>query len=219
MAKKIMWAGSYGPDRSHDTLDTNVFDRKKDALTFAKRGTHWRVTRLEWADEWSKPKREDVEIGGPDIDKQIESVRMAEQARTMKRVSTGRALTLWRQQMRARHGSGGTMNPKKRKKKKAKRMVKRTNPGPRKKRRSPNPTSLAKTILSKVVQPGASFSLTKLKTALRKVGYRNVGGWIDEMIKDATKRRLISAVSKTVFVFTPAAANPYLMKARKKRKK
>ena len=120
MAKKIMWAGSYGPDRSHDTLDTNVFDRKKDALTFAKRGTHWRVTRLEWADEWSKPKREDVEIGGPDIDKQIESVRMAEQARTMKRVSTGRALTLWRQQMRARHGSGGTMNPKKRKKKKIK---------------------------------------------------------------------------------------------------
>ena len=101
-------------------------------------------------------------------------------------------------------------------KKKAKKKRKKT--AKRKARRAPNPTSLAKSILSKVVEPGAKFSMTALKAGLRSAGHRNVGGWFDDMVKDAKRLRLISAVSKSIYVYTPAAANPCGVR-RKKRKK
>ena len=86
-----------------------------------------------------------------------------------------------------------------------------------KKRRS-NPTSLARTIIGKVAEPGSRFSLTALKAGLKKYGYRNVKGWFDDMIGDAIRRRIITPVSKSVYVYTPAAANPcpFMPKRRKK---
>lgn len=86
-------------------------------------------------------------------------------------------------------------------------------------RRKSNPTSLARTIVGKVAQPGARFSLTALKEGLRKLGYRNVKGWFDEMVRDAIRRRVITPVSKSIYVYTPAAANPcpFLRAARKRK--
>jgi hypothetical protein len=84
-------------------------------------------------------------------------------------------------------------------------------------RRAKNPTTIARGVISRVARPGATFSLPWLRRMIRKSGYRNVGGWFDQMIRDAIKLRLISPVSKTVYVFTPAAANPcpFLRRMRK----
>lgn len=86
-------------------------------------------------------------------------------------------------------------------------------------RRLPNPANLARSMLSKVAEPGSKFSLTTLKQALRRYGYRNVSSWFNEMIDDARRRRLITPVSKSVFVFTPAAANPCLFRRRRRVKR
>jgi hypothetical protein len=115
------------------------------------------------------------------------------------------------------------MAKKKRKKKRKtkKRTVKRTNPGPKRKRncRKTNPVTLARTLIGKVAEPGSTFSLTALKSGLKKAGYRNVKGWFDEMIKDAVSKRLLTPVSKSIYAFTPAAANPRGLRRKRKAKK
>ena len=76
-------------------------------------------------------------------------------------------------------------------------------------RRALNPTSLAKSILSKVARPGMAFSLTTLKAKLKSAGYRNVKGWFEDMIRDAKHRGIITKATQTLYVFTPAAVkNP-----------
>jgi hypothetical protein len=111
---------------------------------------------------------------------------------------------------------------KRRKKAKKKRTVKRVcRPRKAKKRncRKVNPTSLARTLIGKVAEPGSTFSLTALKAGLKKAGYRNVKGWFDEMIKDAISKRLLTPVSKSVYAFTPAAANPCARRRTKAKRK
>lgn len=107
-------------------------------------------------------------------------------------------------------------------KKKRKKAKARTTRKPVRRKRTKNPTTLAKGIIGKVAAPGAKFSLSTLKAALRKYGYRNVKGWFDQMIRDAIRRRVISPASKTLYVYTPAAALnpcPYHRKMAKKKGK
>ena len=112
--KKVIWIAGHGPDRSHDSLHSDVFDTRSDALKFVAGRQYWRISRMEYAAPWSAGKRTD-EIGGKDVEREIEKVRQDEQYRTMRRVSDAEALRLWRQRMRERHGPGGTMrNPRRR---------------------------------------------------------------------------------------------------------
>lgn len=107
---------------------------------------------------------------------------------------------------------------KKAKKKRAtKRTVKRTvtRVCPARKR---SPAVVAKSVIAKVAQPGAAFSASQLKTGLRKLGYRDTGGWMDQMIADAKRRRLLSPVSKTTMAFTPAAARLPRTTAKRRKK-
>lgn len=105
-AMKAIWIASYGPDRSHDTLYSEVFGRQKDARAFVKDRKYWRVSRMEYTSSYSPGERTD-EIGGVDVDREIEKVRIDAQYRTGRRVSEKEALALWRKRMRERHGPGG----------------------------------------------------------------------------------------------------------------
>lgn len=101
------------------------------------------------------------------------------------------------------------MAKKKKRKKKATKKAVRTKRKVVRRRRTLNPVSLAKSILSKVVRPGVSFSLTTLKAKLKSAGYRNVKGWFESMILDARRRGLLTKATQTLYVFTPAAVrNP-----------
>jgi hypothetical protein len=89
---------------------------------------------------------------------------------------------------------------------KKRRKVARRKPARRKTARKSNPVSVACNAISKVAKPGATFSRTKLKQKLKKKFRKTTGGAIDQMVGYAKKRRLITPVTKTKYVFTPAAA-------------
>lgn len=109
--KKVIWVASYGPDRSHDTLHSKTFDRKKDAESYIKGRDYWRLSRLEYTSAYGRPKRVD-QIGGVDVAAEVERVRQQEQYKTGRRVTQQQALSRWRTNVRRHHGPGGRMaNP------------------------------------------------------------------------------------------------------------
>ena len=117
--KKAIWIAGYGPDRSHDTLYSETFEREKDAKAFVAGQGCWRISRMEYTQPYSPGERTD-EIGGVDVDKEIERIRRVEQCRTGRRVSTKQALALWQKSMRS--GPGGARKNPARKKKTTKRQ-------------------------------------------------------------------------------------------------
>lgn len=111
--KKVLWIASHGPDRSHDTLNSATFERREDAMKFVAEKPYWRISRMEYREAFSPGIRTD-EIGGVDVVREVEKVRQQAEYETGRRVSTKKALTLWRQRMHERHGPGGAMrNPRK----------------------------------------------------------------------------------------------------------
>lgn len=101
--KKVIWIAGYGPNRSHDTLYSETFEREKDAKAFVAGQGCWRISRMEYTQPYSPGERTD-EIGGVDVDKEIERIRRVEQCRTGRRVSTKQALALWQKSMRSGPG-------------------------------------------------------------------------------------------------------------------
>jgi hypothetical protein len=111
--KKVIWIAGHGPNRSHDTLYSETFEREKDAKAFVAGQGYWRISRMEYTAPYSPGKRTD-EIGGVDVDQEIERIRFAEESRTMRRVSTKQALALWQKSMRSGPG-GARKNPARKK--------------------------------------------------------------------------------------------------------
>jgi hypothetical protein len=116
--KKVIWIAGHGPNRSHDTLNSDVVKSRREALAFVAGQGYWRISRMEYTAPYSPGKRTD-EIGGVDVDQKIERIRFAEESRTMRRVSTKQALALWQKSMRS--GPGGARKNPARKKKTTKR--------------------------------------------------------------------------------------------------
>jgi hypothetical protein len=106
MAKTVVWVGSYGPDRSHDTLNSAVFERKKDAEDFVRGKKYWRISRLEHKGPYTQANRTD-DIGGVDVDRMVEQERQKIQYETGRRATEKEALARWRQLMRSRPGGWG----------------------------------------------------------------------------------------------------------------
>ena len=91
---RVTWIASYGPNRSHDSLNSAVFERRRDALSFVEGRDYWRITRLEAAGPYAPGKRSD-ETGGSDVAAAIERQRQEMQYRLARRVSTEEARKEW----------------------------------------------------------------------------------------------------------------------------
>lgn len=74
------------------------------------------------------------------------------------------------------------------------------------KRRKSTPVTVARAAISKVAKPGSKFSATTLKQKLKRKYKKTSGETIDQLVGFAKRKRLITPVTKTKMVFTPAAA-------------
>ena len=91
----VKWVAGYGPDRSHDTLYSETFERAKDAKTFVAERDYWRISRMEYTQPYSPGERTD-EIGGVDVEREVECIRQQMQSCTGVRASTDDARRVWR---------------------------------------------------------------------------------------------------------------------------
>lgn len=101
---EIVWVAGHGPDRSHDSLHSKIFDKRCCAKEHVAGKRFWRITRLEYAKAYENWTKRTDEIGGEDVDAAIERTRQEEQYRTGRRVSEAKALALWRSRVAARRG-------------------------------------------------------------------------------------------------------------------
>jgi len=76
--KIVKWVAGYGPDRSHDCLNSKAFGRKCDAVAFLAGAIYWRLSRLEYSTAYGLPDRDDT-IGGRDVDRAAEIDRQRQQ--------------------------------------------------------------------------------------------------------------------------------------------
>ena len=91
---KVLWIAGYGPNRSHDTLNSQRFLTKRDAMAFITGHDYWRISRMEYTTPYSPGERTD-EIGGADVDREIERTRQQAQYHMNRHVSTKEARSLW----------------------------------------------------------------------------------------------------------------------------
>ena len=101
---EIVWVAGHGPDRSHDSLHSKIFDKQGDAKKHVAGKNYWRIARLEYTKSHEGWTNRTDEIGGKDVDAAIERTRQEEQYRTGRRVSEAKALVLWRSRVAGRRG-------------------------------------------------------------------------------------------------------------------
>jgi hypothetical protein len=105
----VLWIASHGPDRSHDTLNSATFEQKKFAEAFVKGQAYWRISRMEYREKYSPGVRTD-EVGGVDVEHEVERVRQQIQYETGRRATASQALARWRGLVERRQG-GYAPNP------------------------------------------------------------------------------------------------------------
>jgi hypothetical protein len=91
----VLWVAGHGPDRAHDTLNSATFEQKKFADAFVEGQSYWRISRMEYHNKCSPGIRTD-EIGGVDVDREVERVRQQMQYETGLRATEAQALARWR---------------------------------------------------------------------------------------------------------------------------